>query len=140
MIDFGLVALVVLLLLLVGATWRAYDGIKQDMRPISAIKNEQESIREAIAATMDRIDKLDTDHYKALLKRVNDAEDAAAADRRRFSKIEDNIQTLQSKLGAFKRWNKKAEEETETPATTQDLFSQPPAAEPPKSSFGRKAA
>lgn len=148
MIDFGLVALVVLLLLLVGATWRAYDGIKREMAPIASVKAEQLSIREAVAATMDRIDKIELDHYKALVRRLDAVDNVTDALNKNQMKSADAIVSLQSKLGALKRWNKKEQEEDPQPLEQTSIQFEKPefqAGIPPapanqiKSNFGRTA-
>lgn len=157
MIDYGLFALIVVVLALIFLAFHAWRGIKAEGERISVQSTqvdakvakmalEIEAARALAQSALSLAQEVQGTHYKSLLHRINEAEATAAAAQKQNDVLGEKIASMGGRLSALARWQKKDPEAApeEPPAGEQvPMF---PAAMPPPGNvhvtghFGRMPA
>lgn len=104
MIDFGLVALVVLLLLMTFATGLSYMSIKRELALFEPIKTMcTEALKNSREALL-KVDQIDKEQYQSLAKKIFSIEEKLQLWNRQFSGYDEEFKSLSMRIAALKRW------------------------------------
>jgi len=126
MIDYGLFALIVVILALVFLAFHAWRGIKAEGERISAMESR---MKEAIAGNktvageawehageaLSLARQVEGTHYKFLLKRIDEAEATTLGHQKQVEVLLEKVASLSGRLTALQRWRKETFEPETTP-------------------------
>lgn len=115
MVDFAVVALVLVQVILAGACFLAWMGIRQEQERIRRLDAEILQIRALAEGASQGIKDIEVTHYRSLQKRTDELADALSETKRNGLSLADSISGLRGQFAAFKRWNKR----DETPSPDQ---------------------
>lgn len=109
MIDFGLVALIALMMVLLGCSGALFLSMRRELDSIKSVDSRIKAAEETATKALAAAEAFDRDQYKGLAKKVASCEEKA-------DKLADDFLSLRHKFGALKRWSK----EEESQASTQE--------------------
>lgn len=132
MIDYGLFALLVVILVLVFLAFHAWRGIKADGERIRELASQLETkasamdrqvqdgkrVAEEALATAKAVEGT---HHKVLLRRIDEAEASTLAQTKTVQTLLEKVASLGGRLSAIQRWAKREEAEEEETEEAQEL-------------------
>lgn len=143
MVDFGLVALILLVAIMAGAVLWAFTSMKREVSSNAKLEGRIEEALNLARAAASRVDQVEVEHYNGLAKRLDGVDVKLADTVRELDSVAGRVRTVQATVAAYKRFDKKEEPPAPAPADELDDLlkqaSQVPPAEPAKKTFGRKA-
>lgn len=142
MIDYGLFALIVVILVLVFLAFHAWRGVKADAERIFESEARTKADLdlafgriETIRALADRAlviaEAVEKTHYKSLLSRIDEAEATSLRVFKQFEVFENKIASLGGRMSSLQRWRKEAAEPEDTGGGGEQLEAFPVAPVPP---------
>lgn len=143
MVDFGLVALILLNLIIAGASAWLFLATKSEVRALKDLGGKNAALETLVADVKVQVNQLEMDHYKTLAKRIDTLSDGLADVRREVDRFNERALSLQGKIGQLKKAEKALENQAPDGGAEhpQNFFAPPSPAVPAKNpTFGRKAA
>lgn len=149
MVDFGLVALVVVLLIMMGGCAWVFAGIKTEMTGIRKVEHRIDASYQLAEEAKAGLSALNTTQYQKLAEKLESYQDDLRTLRKLMAEVEDTLSSHKGQLAALKRWRVPpapaepqgpAEPASEIDSILRDAGITLPPENPPqgRSSFGKK--
>jgi predicted nuclease with TOPRIM domain len=143
MIDFGLVALVVVQVILAGLCLHAFSRINGEIKELGDVKLRITQVTTLANDAMAAVKSVEVEHYKGLVNKLDGIQDDIRTLKKDQAGLDEKFHSLTHKYAALRRWTEPAKDpaaDEKTAPVPPNLFSPQPQTAPPKSNFGRRAA
>jgi len=140
--DYGLVALMLLLVIMIGACVVMFLRVKTGIDSNRDVSTRLDLVVKVADEARAIAQSIEVAHYKGLVKRVDQLDEALAEAVKVAGKVEDRLISLSAKVGGLKRWSKAEEMPEAPPEVSQETITfAPPSADNsrPRKGFGQKA-
>lgn len=110
MVDFGILALVLIQIVIVGASVVVWLRMQSQLGVIPELKNDFKALRDVLHHRIEQASELATESAAipaALKKRMDEIAAENGTTNRELGKLDSKLTSLQNKLAAMKRWESK---------------------------------